>query len=153
MFFSRNQPRYIWQHSNKISLIFIYFAYIPLFFGCCFYRVSYSILKNQFATYEDLQVDNSADQVEIKNLSPGSTYTFRFNVQMGPMSGPSVLLKVFIIFVFIYFTTIFIQILLEKYLNNSSIISKTAFPHKRIKLWLKVWYNMVKLSVVQFYPF
>ena len=76
-------------------------------------------MKNQFAIYEDLQVENSADQVEIKNLSPGSTYTFRFNVQMGPMSGPSVLLKVFIIFVFIYFTSIFIQILLEKYLKTT----------------------------------
>merc|ERR1719447_213641 len=30
------------------------------------------------------------NQVEINNLSPGSNYTFRFNVQMGPMSGPSV---------------------------------------------------------------
>ena len=107
-------------------------TYLPLFFRYCFYRVSYSILKNQFAIYEDLQVENSADQVEIKNLSPGSTYTFRFNVQMGPMSGPSVLLKVFIIFMFIYFTSIFIQILLEKYLNNSSITSKTDFPYKML---------------------
>ena len=94
-------------------------TYVPLFFRYCFYRVSYSILKNQFAIYEDLQVENSADQVEIKNLSPGSTYTFRFNVQMGPMSGPSVLLKVFFIFVFIYFTLIFIRILLEKYYFNT----------------------------------
>ena len=143
MFFSRNQSSYIWQHSNKISVItniytYILPTYLPLFFRYCFYRVSYSILKNQFAIYEDLQVENSADQVEIKNLSPGSTYTFRFNVQMGPMSGPSVLLKVFIIFMFIYFTSIFIQILLEKYLNNS---------------WKFVWYTMIKLSVVQFYPF
>ena len=53
-------------------------------------RVSYSILKNQLAIYPKLQIDNSQDQVEIKNLSPGSAYTFRFNVQMGPMSGPSV---------------------------------------------------------------
>ena len=108
---------YLSSFISVITNIYMYIlpTYLPLFFRYCFYRVSYSILKNQFAIYEDLQVENSADQVEIKNLSPGSTYTFRFNVQMGPMSGPSVLLKVFFIFVFIYFTSIFIRILLEKY--------------------------------------
>ena len=59
-----------------------------------FFRVSYSILTNQFAIYDDLHIDNTEDQVEIRNLSPGSQYTFRFNVQMNGMSGPSVLIKV-----------------------------------------------------------
>ena len=60
------------------------------------YRISYSDLDNQFAVYDQMTLindDQSGDQItlNITNLSPGSRYTFRFNVQMGDMSGPNVL--------------------------------------------------------------
>ena len=66
----------------------------PLTGKSWYYRVSYSILDNQFATYPDLNITNERTTVNVTNLSPGSAYTFRFNIQLGSLSGPSVLKKV-----------------------------------------------------------
>ena len=66
----------------------------PLFGQDWYYRVSYSILDNQFAVYPDLTVNREDQNVNITGLSPGSAYTFRFNIQLGTLSGPSVLKNV-----------------------------------------------------------
>lgn len=59
-----------------------------------FYRVSYHALINQIANYDDLNINND-DQpnkpdltYNVTNLSPNTTYLFRFNVQHESNAGP-----------------------------------------------------------------
>ncbi len=65
-----------------------------------YYRVSYSILDNQFAAYQDHQIldqtqaDSEKVKLEIRDLSPGTEYTFRFQIQSGNLTGPATLKRV-----------------------------------------------------------
>ena len=41
-----------------------------------------------------MNITNDKTRINVTNLSPGSAYTFRFNIQLGSLSGPSVLKNV-----------------------------------------------------------